>query len=216
MTPQHHLRREDMIDYTTGASPEPVALVVASHLSICPQCRTSQNQLESIGGAMLDSIEPEDVSDDLLDRVIARLDDQPIETATPMAKATDGLDLPQALRHYVGNNIHDLEWSSGLGVKWSRFLKSHDGITTRLMRLAPGVKIPHHTHEGSEFTLVLHGGFSDRTGHFGRGDVEISGSELDHQPIADADGECLCLAVTTAPLRLTGPIGRYFNSLLRI
>lgn len=216
MTPEHHLRTEDLIDYASGASPEPIALVVASHLSICPQCRDSLAQLEDIGGAMLESIEPEDVPSDLRDLVIACLDDQPVEPVAQITKAGDGLDLPQALRHYVGDNVYDLEWSSGLGVKWSRFLKSHDGITTRLMRLAPGVKIPHHTHEGSEFTLVLQGGFSDRTGHFGRGDVEISDSEVDHQPIADVDGECLCLAVTTAPLRLTGPIGRYFNPLVRI
>jgi len=31
----------------------------------------------------------------------------------------------------------------------------------------------------------------------------------------DADGDCLCLVVTDAPLRLTGRIGSLFNFLMR-
>jgi putative transcriptional regulator len=34
-------------------------------------------------------------------------------------------------------------------------------------------------------------------------------------PTADDDGDCVCLAVTDAPLRLTGPIGRLFNPFIR-
>jgi putative transcriptional regulator len=34
---------------------------------------------------------------------------------------------------------------------------------------------------------------------------------VDHRPVAGRSGDCICLAVTDAPLRLTGPIGRLFR-----
>ena len=49
-------------------------------------------------------------------------------------------------------------------------------------------------------TLVLAGGFSDGDGHYQRGDFSFSDGEVDHSPVADDDGECLCLTVTDAPL----------------
>jgi putative transcriptional regulator len=38
----------------------------------------------------------------------------------------------------------------------------------------------------------------------GRDDVAIADPAVDHQPIADPAEDCVCLAVTDAPLRLTG------------
>ncbi len=76
--------------------------------------------------------------------------------------------------------------------------------------------MPSHTHAGLELTLVLQGGFCDRTGHFLRGDVAEADSDVDHRPVADDDGPCLCLAVTDAPLRLTGRVGRMLNPFVRI
>jgi putative transcriptional regulator len=84
-----------------------------------------------------------------------------------------------------------------------------------LYRIRAGKKMPQHTHEGSEYTLVIRGAFSDVTGRYGRGDVAISDEDLDHTPIAEAGEECLCFAVMDAPLRLTGPIGRFLNRFVR-
>ena len=71
-----------------------------------------------------------------------------------------------------------------------------------------GRRMPAHTHDGSEYTLVLQGAFHDVAGRYERGDIAIGDDELDHCPTADASADCLCFAVTDAPLRLTGPIGR--------
>ncbi len=75
--------------------------------------------------------------------------------------------------------------------------------------------MPNHTHGGNEMTLVLAGGFSDDTGHYERGDVSIADDELVHTPVADPGEDCICLAVTDAPLKLTGPIGRIVNLFMR-
>ena len=71
-----------------------------------------------------------------------------------------------------------------------------------------GRRMPSHTHEGSEITLVLSGAFSDVTGRYARGDIAIAEADLDHRPMTDAGEDCLCFAVTDAPLHLTGPVGR--------
>jgi putative transcriptional regulator len=40
---------------------------------------------------------------------------------------------------------------------------------------------------------VLAGGYSSSQGSFQRGDVEYADGEIQHQPVADADGDCVCL-----------------------
>ncbi len=53
-------------------------------------------------------------------------------------------------------------------------------------------------------------------GHFLRGDLAEADGSVDHRPIADPGEDCLYLAVTDAPLRLTGPVGRLLNPSLHI
>jgi putative transcriptional regulator len=98
----------------------------------------------------------------------------------------------------------------------AELLREFSSFRTRLMRIKSGTAMPAHTHEGIELTLVLAGGFSDETGHFLRGDLAEADATIDHRPVADPGEDCLCLAVTDAPLRLTGPIGRLLNPFLRI
>jgi putative transcriptional regulator len=79
-----------------------------------------------------------------------------------------------------------------------------------LFWIGAGKKMPTPTHEGSEVTLVIQGGFTDVIGHYGVGDVAIADQDVDHRPVADDDGEdCLCFAVADAPLVLTGAFGRW-------
>jgi putative transcriptional regulator len=40
-------------------------------------------------------------------------------------------------------------------------------------------------------------------------------AELDHTPIADRDEDCICFAVTDAPLQLTGPVVRLLRKVFR-
>ncbi|MCP1335715.1 ChrR family anti-sigma-E factor [Futiania mangrovi] len=216
--PIHHPGEDLLLEYAAGSMPEPLALLVATHLTLCPACRAEAARLETLGGAMLEEIGPEPVSESLLDRVLDCLDDA--AELAPQAGARPATDAPFAvpmpLARYLGESFGGLGWRSMIGLKEVELLKGRPGFTTRLMRIAPGAVMPRHTHEGAEMTLVLAGGFTDRGNHFVRGDVAIAGPDDDHQPVADADGECICLAVTSAPLRLTGPIGRYLNPFIRI
>lgn len=222
MTPQHHPGDDLLIAYAAGSQDEPVALVVATHLALCPRCREEVDWLEALGGALLEGEEAEPLGEESLKQALARLDeaalDEPAEAIQrPAAPSTVGAPIvPRPLRDYLGEGIDQLDWTAFRGLEKVELLREFAGFRTRLMRIKSGTAMPPHTHDGSELTLVLAGGFSDENGHFVRGDVAEADPSVNHQPVADSGEDCICLAVTDAPLRLTGPFGRFLNSFLRI
>lgn len=52
-TIRHHPDPVTLIDYASGALAPALAAVVATHLLLCPRCRTDVKTLEKVGGAML-------------------------------------------------------------------------------------------------------------------------------------------------------------------
>ena len=88
--------------------------------------------------------------------------------------------------------------------------------TARLLFIPAGAAVPDHGHNGMELTMVLQGAFSDEVDHFARGDVEIADEDLEHTPVADISEDCICLAVTDAPLKFNKLMPRLFQPFLRI
>lgn len=119
---------------------------------------------------------------------------------------------PAPLRRFIGRDLAAIKWRTRLpGLREYRIASEAQGEAS-LYWIKAGRKMPLHTHGGSEVTLVLHGSFHDASGRYQRGDVAVADADVDHQPVAD--GDCLCFAVTDAPLRLTGPVGRIVERLL--
>ena len=88
--------------------------------------------------------------------------------------------------------------------------------SARLLFIPAGAAVPDHGHRGVELTMVLQGAFSDEVDRFARGDVEVADEELEHMPVADPGEDCICLAVTDAPLRFNSWIPRLVQPFLRI
>ena len=86
----------------------------------------------------------------------------------------------------------------------------------RLLFIPPAQAVPEHGHRGLELTLVLSGAFTDETGTYGTGDLEIADEALGHTPQALGDTPCLCLAATDAPLRFRALVPRLLQPLFRI
>jgi len=198
-----------LMDYATGALDESRALLVASHLSLCPACRADVAAAEELGGELLTSIAPVPLSG------TARIDLEELSAAVhakPVPPAIAGdIRLPEPLRSYVAKPLEELKWQRLLpGVREAILLK-RGRTEVSLLQIRAGKPVPVHTHEGHEMTLVLAGGFSDATGHYGRGDVSQADPGLNHQPVADLGEDCLCLSVVEGGLRLTGPLGRILN-----
>lgn len=218
MNPKHHPGDDLLVSYAAGSMEEPLALVIATHLALCVRCRDEVKRMEALGGVMLEQQDAAALDEAGIDRILARLDEPEDDTPAASAEAADHVDMrvPRPLRDYLGADIDQLDWKSFRGLQKVELLTEAKGFHTRLMRIKPGTAMPVHTHEGTELTVVLAGGFSDETGHFVRGDVAECDASVEHRPIADEGEDCLCLAVTDAPLRLTGPVGRLLNPFLDI
>jgi putative transcriptional regulator len=200
--------------YAAGTLSAPLHVLVAGHLSLVPESRAFVRSLEAAGGSALESMAPVPVPnrDAILSSIFAAADEPAIG---PVRSAPPGGDsvLPDPLVHYLGCTLSEIRWRTILpGVKEYK-VEAVAGGEAVLYWIKPGRRMPSHTHEGAEYTLVLKGGFTDVGGHYRRGDIAIADQDVDHRPVADLDEDCICFAVTDAPLRLTGPVGRVLQRL---
>ncbi len=216
----HHPNDELLLDYASGALREAWSLAIATHLALCPKCRRSVANFEVLGGDILDGIAPEPVSESTFDAVMACLD-KAEDHSDHLPPASPGVPeqfvLPQPLRGYLGGDLSDLQWQRlGLGAYQLLIPTGEPGVTARLLRIPAGRPVPTHSHRGLELTLVLCGAFSDDTGSYGRGDLQEADESLEHQPHAAPGEDCICLAVTDAPLRFKSFAARMVQPLLNI
>lgn len=211
MTIRHHLSDPLLIAYAAGNLPEAFGLVVATHVSLCDECRARLETFEAVGGAVVESADAVAMSDGCLEAVMARLGVQ--DVAPP--RRVRGL-FPAPLVDYVGGDLAAVKWRPlGMGVRQA-ILPTARGASARLLYIPAGQAVPDHGHRGTELTLVLQGAFRDESDRFGPGDVEIATEELEHTPVAEAGMDCICLAATDAPLRFRALMPRLMQPIFRI
>jgi len=233
--PDHHIPAELLLDYAAGSLAEPWSLVVACHLTLCPHCRAGLAAIEQAAGGMLDDLAPRPMPAGSFEAVAARLGPQDAAAPAPAKSAPakpepavhgkplpghllPGDLLPGPLRDYLATGVDGIDWRwSGAGLQsFALAVPKARGGMVSLLRIAPGTGMPLHTHRGDEMTLVLSGGFTDESGAFTRGDVEIADGSIEHRPVAMAGAPCICLAVTDAPLQFRGPFGWILNQWARL
>lgn len=215
MSIRHHISEELLLDYAAGHLAEGWSLAVATHLAMCPDCREGLGLIEAAAGVMIDNLPPVDGPADSWGRLLARLErqDAPVPPA-PKAHVLPG-ELPEPLRPYVGN-LAEIKWRN-MGNAKQVLIRTGDGQThARLLLISAGKPVPEHSHGGRELTLVLRGSFHDEVDHFGPGDLEDADGDLTHQPIAGAEEDCICLAVTDAPLKFSSRLLRLVQPMLGI
>ncbi|MGV6848650.1 MAG: ChrR family anti-sigma-E factor [Marinibacterium sp.] len=215
---KHHLTDDLLMAYSAGTLDEAVSLMVATHISLCDRCRADLAAYDGVGGALLDREPPAGdhaATQASFQATLARITAGP-DAEDPAPPARIGGVLPAPLQDYVGGDVDAIRWRSvGMGVKQA-ILKTAPGATARLLFIPAGAAVPDHGHNGLELTLVLQGAFSDETDTFARGDVEIADESLEHMPVADIGADCICLAVTDAPLKFRGLLPRLAQPFLRI
>lgn len=213
----HHLNDEILMSYAAGTLPEGYGLVVATHISLCDECRARMETFDTLGGAVLDEAPAVQLSADSLEATLALIAGGFGAEETGEAKcAKPGSVFPKPLQDYVGGDLDQVKWRAvGGGVRQAILATTGDS-TVRLLSIPAGMEIPDHGHRGVELTLVLRGAFRDELGRFGRGDVEIADESLEHTPIAEEGEDCICLAATDAPLRFNALLPRLAQPFLRI
>jgi len=222
VTVRHHVSDDLLVSYAAGSLAEGWSIAVATHLALCPSCRRRLNVAECIGGDLLETIAEDSPLEDSWASVRSRLQQQQQKmSATPAPRQTrpaghrDGL--PEPLRSYVGGDVDSLAWRPlGRGA-YHIPIKTADAETkVRLLRIPAGKPVPEHGHSGRELTLVLCGSFVDGDVVFARGDIGDVDASLTHQPVATPDTDCICLAVTDAPLKFRSWIVRAMQPFLGI
>ncbi|WP_425045994.1 ChrR family anti-sigma-E factor [Primorskyibacter sp. S87] len=206
----HHTPEAMLAAYAAGTLPHAFSVVVATHVSLCDQCRTTLAAHQAVGGAILDDMDSVAVSGGLRSALMQRLDEpfspEPVYDRSgiypgPVMEALKG-EPPR--------------WKTlGMGVRQSILSSGGEG-SVRLLFIPPGQAVPDHTHNGLELTLVLQGSFSDETGRFGVGDLEIGDESLHHTPTADPGDPCICLAATDAPLSFNAFLPRLLQPIFKI
>ncbi len=196
--------------YAAGTLDRPHHSLVASHLALSPRNRGFVGALEAARASELAQSDGLAISNrDARLAAIFALETAPV---TPASSAGDAL-FPAPLARYLNLDPINVPWRFKLpGVKEYR-VENHDAGEVSMLWIKAGRKMPQHSHEGQEVTLLLKGGFTDALGHYRRGDIAIADAELDHTPVADADEDCICFAVTDAPLTLTGPFVKWMRVL---
>lgn len=203
MNIDHHIPDEILLAYASGSAPEAWSLIVATHLALCPQCRERVSEHERMGGSLLESLPPEALTEDAFDLLMKKIDGQPEQEVTvkePVVRVPSVL--PEPLRSYVGGDLHALKWRRlGKGVLHIPIETKDGQAQARLLKVPAGKPVPTHGHNGDELTLVLTGSFKTHQGEFRRGDIETADGDVEHTPMAGEGEDCICLAVTDAPLR---------------
>lgn len=213
---KHHLNDELLMGYAAGSWPEAFDLVIATHISMCAQCRMRLAEFETVGGALLESDAGTiDLSSGAFEATFSLIANTAWPDEPERAIRADAV-FPAPLRDYVGGDLEAVKWRPiGMGVAQA-ILKTSKEASVRLLKIPAGCEMPDHSHRGTELTLVLKGAFLDEGDRFARGDIELADEELAHKPVADIGEDCICLAATDAPLRFNRLLPRIVQPFIGI
>ncbi len=220
MSIRFHPDPSTLLSYAAGALDESHALVIASHLDWCPDCRRVIADGELIGGLLLDRIEAQDLKAGAQTRVMQALEKvgQPGITLPLGGPDPGDIVLPRPLLRVLPAPLDELPWrriAKGVSLYNVKLSPEAQG-QFRIWRLAPGKETPEHGHGGTEITMILKGAYADRIGTFARGDVEDLGDDIEHQPIATDAEECICMIASDKPTKFKNLLPRLLQPILRI
>jgi putative transcriptional regulator len=203
----HHLDDATLMSCAAGSQPEALAAVGSSHLAVCPRCRVELKKHAVIGEALFENLSPEPVT---LSAAVAAM--RAGEAAVTEAV---GGDMPAALHAALNGHFDHVPWRRVAAGVWHCPISLSEGVSgdLRLVKVAPGTKLPKHGHGGSELTLILDGSYTDEFGTFRCGDVADLGDDVEHCPVADPVHGCICLTESDEKPRFKGMFARLLQPL---
>ncbi len=152
---QHHPKRDELVEYASGALSTAQALCVSSHLDFCGPCRRMVGRVERLGGALLEDLNGVAVEERALEQVWQRIQNAPPQIGPDVA--TDRKDpVPRGM-----------EWTVVLQGSFS----DHAGLYLPgdYLRCEPGhVHLPVATRDRECICLTVHDGAVRFTGWWQR------------------------------------------------
>jgi putative transcriptional regulator len=214
MTIKHHPTDELLMAYAAGTLDQGQHLAIATHLLPCQQCRDWVQNLENMGGVLLDDLPPTAMANDAFENVLNSA--APIVTSQPPQSSSANAGLPGlpafAQRAASGR------WTWAAPHLQLQRLNLPDAGDTRvfLLKSKPGTRFLPHRHTGLEMTSVLAGSFRHDGQHYGPGDFDFGDTDTSHAIEIGREGPCISLVAMQGKLQLTGFIGRLVQPMLAI
>ncbi|MCA3554791.1 ChrR family anti-sigma-E factor [Aestuariivirga sp.] len=216
MIPNHHLDDSTLLAYAAGTLGEAFSVVATAHVAVCPACRSGMRAAEALGGEFLEGAGVEAVSDDCRNRTFAALEQAGLyRLPVPAPRAA----VPRPLAGLLPvSSLDELGWKTkapGVAIFEVKLGSSAQG-RLRLLRIGAGRAMPEHGHGGEEITMVLKGAYVDHMGRFAAGDVADLDEEIEHRPVVERDGDCICLVATERPTRFKSLAARLLQPFVGI
>ena len=212
---KHHPSRAMLVDFSAGNLGTAESICVSAHLHFCDQCRNELMRLDQVASQLMTEAEPQTIDEDLFDSVMSKIDALP--EAPTKVETEEKSDFPHSVTKLINETKSAPNWrrmSSSVDV--ARVQTGQNKFEVALHRICAGGKTPHHGHNGTEFTVVLKGSFSDEQAVYSEGDFLLRGPGDEHQPMGAQNGECICLSALAAPIKLCSPLGFLMKPWLRI
>ncbi|MBS0452754.1 MAG: cupin domain-containing protein [Proteobacteria bacterium] len=210
---RHHPDDALLLAHAAGTLGAGHRLLLEVHLEGCPHCQQRMGRLDALGGVLLESLAPAELAPDALERTLAAID----APTAPQLQAAQGAkpDLPTAWPQAMAAcSVSAWHWM-GPGMYWNRVaLPGAADANVFMLRIGAGRMLPRHTHSQSELTQVLYGAFDDGRSTFAAGDFDETDAGVRHQPVTNADGECICLASVEGKVLFEGWLARTMGALI--
>ncbi|MEP3891210.1 MAG: ChrR family anti-sigma-E factor [Hellea sp.] len=211
-TSQNVIMSENAItDYAAGKLSPAKHMLVACQSEISDQVSDRIAFQEGVAASLLEDGASEALSPLFMGNVLAALPEQGMGAALAPCDPAQGL-APKSLRHMLGHGLKDMKWKSLVpGVAVHDILGNRhtkDGDRLYLLKVKGGMKMPQHSHNGEEWTLILTGSYKTGERQFVRGDLHIEDETETHAPHIDEGEDCICLVMTQGPLKMQGWLPR--------
>jgi putative transcriptional regulator len=218
MSVQFHISDDLLLSYAAGTLDEASGLLVATHLALCPHCRARNASADALGGHLLEALPAAELTPGLMHTVLSKVRSEPKVAMSPApVRPRSEIVIPEPLHSYLRGDLETLRWTR-VAPRVQQIAIDIPGSRpqARMLRFQSGTQVPAHGHGGRELTLVLSGSLCDRDAVLYRGDVAETDETTEHQPHAGPAQDCICLAVTDAPLRFKGVLARLLQPLFKI
>jgi putative transcriptional regulator len=217
-----HPSSELLNQFVQGELAAGKSIVVSAHMELCESCSAKAKELQALAvSSWVDpssAMQSDQTSEaDYVNMVAGIVTSSQIKSA-PIEDLVEvdidvldhSIKLPKVLAKAASQG---LKWKKVAGGISEAQLFIDNETQCEFIYMAPGGKVPVHTHQGSEATLVLEGSFEDELGEYKTSDFIIRDAQHNHQP-RSKEG-CLCFSVLDSPLQFTEGLARLMNPLNR-
>lgn len=227
---KNHPGDELLSSYSAGSLPLGQALCVSTHLEFCSNCCQKLQRFNHIGGELMLQLSPATVSHDLKNTILNKIDedsdslerdhhDMYYSGESAVSNVRSGADessVPRCLRQFVKSDYQEMAWRRvAKSIHNIELFRDDESAKVEMLKIKSGGSATTHSHLGDEYTVILEGSFSDEDGLYQQGDFLVRNARDVHTPVATLDRDCICLAVSEAPLQFTGFFKRLLNPLIR-